>query len=210
MSAPTELVAIAKKHLANRGPSTHAYPQTFIAAVAAPAQPSASETPKHSLMILEELAYLSQIAGVIAVFGSLVFVGLQIRQNTKALKATSHHAVTDSFNAINNLIFSDPKLARLWRLGMAGAEGLEEDEGVSFNFMALSYMRIFETLYYQYSNGTLDKKLFDAELKTLKWSVTNPGFRAWWAVNPISLSAEFRTFIDGLIRDAQRQPAPHP
>jgi hypothetical protein len=29
-------------------------------------------------------------------------VGLQIRQNTKAIKATSHHAITDSFNAINN------------------------------------------------------------------------------------------------------------
>jgi hypothetical protein len=155
-------------------------------------------------MTLEELAYISQIVGVVAVLASLIFVGLQIRQNTRALKATSHHAVTDSFNAINNLIVSDPKMARLWRLGMAGMEGFDEDERVSFSFMALAYMRIFETLYYQYSNGTLDKKLFDAELKTLKWSVTNPGFRAWWAVNPISLSAEFRAFIDGLIREAQR------
>ena len=155
-------------------------------------------------MTLEAIYYISQIVAVIAIFASLIFVGLQIRQNTKAIKATSHHAVTDSFNAINNLIVSDPKVARLWRLGMAGAEGLDDDERVSFSFMALGYMRIFETLYYQYSNGTLDKKLFDEELKTLKWTVSeNPGFLAWWAVNPISLSPEFRAFIDGLIREAQ-------
>ncbi len=156
-------------------------------------------------MTLEELAYISQILGVIAIFASLIFVGLQIRQNTRALKATSHHAITDSFNAINNLFVSDPKVARLWRLGMAGAEGLDDDERVSYSFMSLGYMRIFETLYYQYNNGTLDKKLFDAELKTLKWSVTYPGFQAWWAVNPISLSTEFRAFIDGLIREAQEK-----
>lgn len=162
-------------------------------------------------MTLEELAYISQIVGVVAVLASLIFVGLQIQQNTKALKATSHHAVTDSFNAINNMMANDPAFARRWRLSLTGDEGLDEDERVSVSFMRLAYMRIFETIYYQYKNGTLDKKLFDAELTTLKWTATeHPGFRAWWANNPISLSAEFRAFIDGLIRDAQKEAAPRP
>lgn len=69
--------------------------------------------------------------------------------------------------------------------------------------MMLGYMRIFETLHYQYSTGALEPKLFEAELNTLKWAVTNPGFLAWWPVNPISLSAEYRAFIEGLLRDAQ-------
>ena len=161
-------------------------------------------------MTLEELAYISQIVGVVAVLASLIFVGLQIRQNTKALKAKSHHAVTDSFNAINNIILSDPTVARRWRLALEGSKELDEDERISVDFMLLANMRIFETLYYQYTNGTLDKKLFDAELKTLKWSVTFPGVQTWWATNPISLSAEFRAFIDGLIRDAQKERATHP
>lgn len=161
-------------------------------------------------MTLEELAYISQIIGVIAVLASLIFVGLQIRQNTKAIKATSHHAVTDSFNAINNIILSDPTVARRWRLALEGSKELDEDERISVDFMLLANMRIFETLYYQYTNGTLDKKLFDAELKTLKWSVTFPGVQAWWATNPISLSAEFRAFIDGLIRDAQKEASSPP
>jgi hypothetical protein len=160
-------------------------------------------------MTLEELSYLSQIVGVVAVLASLIFVGLQVRQNTKALKATSHHAITDSFNVINTLIMSDPKVARRWRLGLAGAEGIDEDERSSIDMMMLGYMRIFETLYYQYKSGTMEAKLFEAELNTLKWAVTNPGFVAWWPNNPISLSAEYRTFIDGLIRDTQ-QAGPRP
>ena len=66
-------------------------------------------------------------------------------------------------------------------------------------------MRIFETLHYQFSTGVLEPKLFEAELNTLKWSVANRGVVAWWAVNPISFSAEFRAFIDGLIREAQQK-----
>lgn len=69
--------------------------------------------------------------------------------------------------------------------------------------MMLGYMRIFEALHYQFNSGILEKKLFDAELGTLRWVVTNPGFLPWWRANPSSLSAEFRAFIDGLIRDAE-------
>ena len=154
-------------------------------------------------MTLEEVNTAAQTIGVLGVLASLLFVGIQIRQNTRALKASSHHAVTDSFNAINTLLMSDQNAARVFRLGMAGLENLDEDERLSFSYMALGYMRIFETLHYQYGTGALEPKLFEAELGTLKWAFTNPGLRAWWALNPISLSAEFRAFIDGLIREAQ-------
>ncbi|HBS30949.1 MAG TPA: hypothetical protein DEA40_04300 [Parvularcula sp.] len=153
-------------------------------------------------MTLEEIYYVGQTIAVVALLISILFVGYQIRQNTKALKATSHHAITDSFNQINALIISDPKVARLWRLGMAGSADLSEDETTSFGLLALAYMRVFETLYYQHGNGTMERKLFEAELNTLKWAVTNPGIRAWWSANPISLSAEYRDFINGLIAEA--------
>lgn len=126
-------------------------------------------------MTLEHIYDLGQ---TVAVLASLIFVGYQIRLNTRALKATSHHAVADSFNVINTLIAGDPRLARVWRLGMAGLDALDEDERVSFSFIALSYMRIFETLHYQHGTGVLESKLFAAELNTLKWSFTNPGLRA--------------------------------
>jgi len=153
-------------------------------------------------MTLENIYYVGQTIAVVALLISILFVGYQIRQNTKAIRATSHHAITDSFNQINALIISDPKVARLWRLGITGSAELNEDDATSFSLMVLAYMRIFETLYYQYKNGTMDKKLFDAELNTLKWTAANPGFREWWAKNPISLSNDYRDFINGLIAEA--------
>lgn len=152
-------------------------------------------------MSLENIYYIGQTIAVVALFVSILFVGFQLRQNTKALKATSHHAITDSFNALNALIISDPKIARMWRLGMQGSAELSEDERTAYGFMMLGYARVFETLFYQNNTGTMEKKLFETELNTLRWAATNPGYREWWAANPISLSAEYREFIGGIIRD---------
>jgi hypothetical protein len=157
-------------------------------------------------MTLETIIDLGQ---TVAVFASLVFVGYQIRQHTRALKATSHHAITDSFNALNVLVYSDPRVARIQRLGLAGLGNFDEDDALQFSWLLLANMRIFETLYYQYKTGTMEEQLYEAELRTLNWIASQPGFQAWWSANPISFSAEFRTFMGGLISEAQAAVAPH-
>lgn len=154
------------------------------------------------------LDIIIDIGQTVAVFASLVFVGYQIRQHTRALKATSHHAITDSFNALNVLVYSDPRVARIQRLGLAGLGNFDEDEALQFSWLVLANMRIFETLYYQYKTGTMEEQLYEAELRTLNWLASQPGFQQWWPVNPISFSTEFRAFIDGLINEAQAAIAP--
>ncbi|MBL4618243.1 MAG: hypothetical protein JKY46_11160 [Robiginitomaculum sp.] len=52
-------------------------------------------------MTLESIYFISQIVAVIVILASLIFVGLQIRQNNKALKATPPHLITDNFSQIN-------------------------------------------------------------------------------------------------------------
>lgn len=49
-------------------------------------------------MGLEQLYYIAEIVGVVAIVLSLLFVGVQLRQNTLATRAASHHAITDVMN----------------------------------------------------------------------------------------------------------------
>ena len=39
--------------------------------------------------MLEQLYYLSEVVGVVIVAGSLIFVGLQMRQNSNALRVSA-------------------------------------------------------------------------------------------------------------------------
>ena len=146
----------------------------------------------------EAIGATGEVVGAVAVFATLVYLAIQIRQNTASLKASSHHAITDSFNAINVKIVEDPATARLWHIGHSDQSRLNEDEQVQYAFLVLSYMRIFETLFYQREVGTMEERLFMTEEKTLRWTVEQPGFIEWWDVNPISLSIEFRQYVKNL------------
>ena len=155
----------------------------------------------------DALGAIGELAGAVAVVLTLVYLAVQIKQNTLAVKTSSHHAITDSFNAINRLMASDPNLARIWRLGTLDLSALSEDEQISFGFMNVMVMRVYETLYYQYRAGTIEEQLYLGEEKTIKWAVTNRGFREWWLANPISFGSEFRDHIGDLIEDIDREDA---
>ncbi len=63
-------------------------------------------------MDLQQIYYVGEFFGVVAVVASLLFVGVQMRQNTWATRATSHHAITDAINQINLAIAQNPDLAQ--------------------------------------------------------------------------------------------------
>ena len=152
-------------------------------------------------MTIFELGALGEFIGSIAVVLTIGYLAFQIKQNTAAMKASSHHAITDSFNNINIAMSQDPQVARRFRMGSADLSSLDEDELGSYSFQSLAYQRIFETLYYQRKIGTMEEQLFVAEEKTLRWVVSLPGWREWWRSNPISLSEEYRAYIDRLIEE---------
>jgi hypothetical protein len=127
---------------------------------------------------------------------SLVYLAVQIRQNTRAVRASSFHGVTDSFNLLNVTIARDESLARIIRIGGESLSNLTEDERVRFGFLLLGVFRVFETLYYEKKQGTGDPALWTAEVGTMVALLAGPGAREWWASNPLSFTPEFRRFVE--------------
>jgi hypothetical protein len=150
-------------------------------------------------MTIENLGNVGEFVAAIATLITLAYLAVQIRQNTRAVRAVSHHSVTDSFNHINAIIGTDPAAARIFRLGLEGLENLDEDEQFSFAFLMLSYLRVFETLFYQRDIGAAEEQLYESEHNSLRWVFGYRGARDWWRSNEISFSPEFRAHIDQLI-----------
>ena len=157
-------------------------------------------------MNLEAVYFISQVIAAVALVGSLIFVGIQIRQsshqtrlNTQAIRAAFHHAITDSFNSLNAQVAADADLAEITRRSIESPEPLDENNQFRVNFLTLAYLRIYETMYYERQFDASDGHLFDSEMRTLRWYATLPGFHQFWSTNPISFSDEFRDFVQGLI-----------
>ena len=58
-------------------------------------------------MALEQLNLVLQIVGSVGVVGSLIFVGLQVRQNTKATRVEVQENVTSNYIAVAQLLIDN-------------------------------------------------------------------------------------------------------
>ncbi len=144
----------------------------------------------------DAIGALSEVVGAIGILITLIYLAIQIRQNTKIVQTEYIQRLTDSFNQVNFLIASDDRMAQIMRKGRTNYEGLEDVEKARFNFMNLAIFRIYDSLFSQMQRGTGEKELWDAELKTLKWIFSAPGARSWWREHPFTFSQGFSEFID--------------
>ena len=61
----------------------------------------------------EAIGAVGEILGAIAVIGSLIFVGVQIRSNTRAPQTATTHNLTNIFLTVTAKISEDPEMARI-------------------------------------------------------------------------------------------------
>jgi len=64
-------------------------------------------------MSLNDLANMGQVIGAIAVVISLIYVALQIRQNTNAVRSATAQSVHEHFASWYHLIAADAELSRI-------------------------------------------------------------------------------------------------
>jgi hypothetical protein len=153
-------------------------------------------------MTLEEIYYIGQTVSVFAIIGSLVFVGIQIRQNTRATQAASHHAVSNSLNEINRIFVENAEVTKIWLAGLNDRQGLSPEDRWRFDSLARAYMHVCETMYIQADLGTGDKEIMLSEENGIRTVLASPGVREWWAENPYGFGAKFRAYVAALEKKA--------
>ena len=76
-------------------------------------------------MSFEKLSYLAQIVASVGVIVSLLFVGLQIRQNTGALQRNEHNSTMAQWTVIRMAIAKHRDVAELMTAGLHGERALD-------------------------------------------------------------------------------------
>lgn len=152
-------------------------------------------------MTLEDLAYISQIVGVIAVFGSLVFVGLQMRQSSRNQRAVMHANRNQSITA-NLRHMGDPAVARVYLAGAAASPDMEALEVNQFVFHARATLSGMQHQFLEWREGLIDDVRWKFTRTALGNLLSSPGWRAAYLMwRDYGATPEFRAICDGLIEN---------
>ena len=152
-------------------------------------------------MELSQLADLGETIGGIAVVASLVYLAIQIRQNTRAVKAASLHQNTDLWSSLF-IQLAEPDIARAYLAGMAGQADIKPLQYTQFFFICRSMFVAFENQYFQMRLGVLDATTYAGYERSISTQfLAFRGFRLWWQINRPVFSPEFVNHVDAMIAE---------
>ena len=149
---------------------------------------------------LTKLNPLLEFFGGIAVLVGLIFVGLELRQNTEAVQADTLQSITEQSQDYLLLLASDGEINAIWRQGVADLSELDEGEASRFNFLYRAQWIRFQNAYLQWRRGTLDDNdwAFYAGIICRKGGDEgSPSARgATWPDHKGALTKEFVEFVE--------------
>lgn len=159
---------------------------------------------------ISDLGSLGEFIGSIGVISSLIYVSVQIRQNTRSIRASAIQEInTDSQNLL--LTLTNPILAQVMHR-METNKALDENEAyIAANWLSAA-MRGWENQYYQYKHGLIDKEIYESRLNALAYKVARTEFgRNWWFESGRKIySKAFLIVVDNIIKNELQAPKKQP
>jgi len=148
-------------------------------------------------MNLDAIGNIGEAVGAVAVVVSLVYLMIQLRQNTRTIRSATYQSIVATAAACNQTLTQNKELARVMRLGGRDPSQLDADEQVQFSFLGLQFFDIFENLYLQHAHGILEEDYWRSRCRSFFGLFDNPGFRDLWSKTKHNYSSRFREFVDG-------------
>ena len=110
----------------------------------------------------EAIGAVGEVVGATAVILTLLYVGVQIKQNTAASRAQAINQVNSQYGALMSQIALNGELARICRIAAEGGE-LDPDEGTRYRAYLSAFFAFIEENYLLQKAGTYTEDLGDTE-----------------------------------------------
>ena len=148
-------------------------------------------------MSLSDLALFSQVAAAAAVFASLIFVGMQIRQQANATRAQTEQAIAANWLIVADVIGSnaDAVAAGLLSTSETLAE-LSHAERLQFFSIMFGFFKHYENIYLQFRRGRISQEEWEPCSSHVLMFLHQPGVQAWWALRKGVFAPQFRDFLE--------------
>ncbi len=141
---------------------------------------------------------IAEILSSVAILITLVYLVVEIQQNSEATQAETRQAILDSDQQFLEFLVASPELNLLQYKA-----DLSDEERIRLSYVLLTFVRMRESNWVQYENGTLDDVTWQAHRLLLISQLSAPQSRAWWQNFGVEriFDSEFISLVDELLAD---------
>ena len=144
---------------------------------------------------LEYWALITEITGAVAIVASVIYLGVQIRANTKAVRSQAHYNALSLAQRPFEMAIADQNLADLIETSYASPEKLSEQQWFRCGNYLFMQFNSWEYLYYQNRDSSIPTQLWvgaDAYFRDLV--ATKPGLKKFWSEYQHAFDDPFRNY----------------
>jgi hypothetical protein len=95
----------------------------------------------------DAIGAIAELAGAAGVIASLVYLAIQIRQNTRSAREATWQSTLRDLQQFRALIAQDPEVARVYREGLRDLKSLNDDDRWRFGALMQFLYSVFETAF---------------------------------------------------------------
>ena len=159
-------------------------------------------------MDIMELGAIGELVGAVAVIASLIYLGLQVRQNVMQLKVSSYQTATLGYGQRIQDVATDEALSDVFRRGLEGFENLSRGNQFRFHGVMVGLLTTFQNNLNLYQSRVLPEGEFQVYLRDIVSLLKSPGGNVWWNLAREFFSPQLRSHLDDALLSLGPQVPP--
>jgi hypothetical protein len=141
-----------------------------------------------------------EIVGIVAVLMGLVFVGLELRQNSDLLRITATQTLAAEFSDALEVMAYEGEAACVYAVGVNGLHNLNDVQRLRFFVQMFLILRSAEQLHYYSIEGMVENRVWRGFERQLSEVVNLPGVQEYWEIRRLWYSDAFQEYVSGVIK----------
>ena len=151
-------------------------------------------------MNLETLANLGETIGGVAVVVSLIYLAVQVRQNTHSQRTENYAHELERMSSFQSLLSHDGELSRLFSKGVQDTAALTPQERIQFTWSLYEAFGSFEFLFHAAQSDSVPKEVWARWSTIVAWWLSFPGVQEWWHARPVPFTESFTSFVESTMQ----------
>ncbi|WNH13296.1 hypothetical protein [Thalassobellus suaedae] len=151
---------------------------------------------------LKNIALVAEIFGGVAIFISLIFVGFQFKENTKATRSSTATATISAMASWYADIGNNQQSSELFYKFLATPDSIPKKQRIQAIYNLHSMFLIFQNSYFLVKEGTLDASIQESLTVVITGVKNQPGMLYYWQTRKSIFFEEFRSYVDEILQSS--------
>jgi len=160
---------------------------------------SGSECKMLIKMNWEMLAALGQLAAVFVGIPSLIYLAVQIREQTKERRQAAVNVLTAQWGDLTCALHDNAEFSAIFLRGVQSFADLDPVSKLRFSAFFNRFLNHFEAMYFAHSDGLLTASSWRKIERTMSDLIAYPGIQQWWEERKHWHTEEFGRVVEAII-----------